>query len=114
MGYWDLEQEHIVQNATVDPSLNIISEGICSIIGPRYIYLCVNDFNSATNNDFIAAFSSSVLSPHILARINYQSLVQRNGIYMFGDDDDYGDTFHKIRKYFGPVDIQKITLSNFR
>ena len=52
-------------------TLPAISEGICAISGPRYIYICINDYTNAGNNNFTAAFSSSTLSPHIIARINY-------------------------------------------
>ena len=86
----------------------ITSEGICSVIGPRYIYLSIDDFTKAGNNNYVAAFESSTLSPNIIARINYQSLVQSKGIYKFGEDDDFSDSFNRSREYFGPVDIQKL------
>ena len=56
----------------------------------------------------MAAFSSSSLSPHIIARVNYNVLVQTNGIYNFGEDDYFNDTINRTREYFGPVDIQKL------
>ena len=87
---------------------SIISEGICSMMGPKYIYICINDFTNAGNNNFTAAFSSSTLSPHIIARVNYQSLVQSNGVYNIGEDDDFSDSLNRTREYFGPVDIQKL------
>jgi len=89
---------------------SIESEGIVSIAGPKYIYLCVNDYTNAGNNSFSAAFSSSTISPHIIARINYQSLVQSNGLYNVGQDDDFSDSINRTREYFGPVDIQKLHL----
>jgi len=92
----------------LDSSGSLESESICSIIGPRYIYLCINDFTNAANNNFVAAFTSSVLSPYIIARINYQSLVQNNGFYRFSQDDDFHDSMNRGREYFGPVDIQKL------
>ena len=88
-------------------SYEIISEGVCAITGPKYIYICINDFTNAGNNNFTAAFSSSTLSPHIIARINYQSLVQQNGHYSFAQEDDFNDPINRSREYFGPVDIQK-------
>ena len=91
-------------------SNSIESEGIVSIAGPKYIYLCVNDYTNAGNNSFSAAFSSSTMSPHIIARINYQSLVQSNGLYNVGQDDDFSDSINRTREYFGPVDIQKLHL----
>ena len=84
------------------------SEGICSVIGPRYIYLSVDDFTKAGNNNYEAAFETSTLSPNILARINYQSLVQGKGIFKFGEDDDFSEAFNRSREYFGPVNIQKL------
>ena len=93
----------------IDNLHRIVSDGISSITGPKYIYICVNDFTNAGNNNFIAAFSSSTLSPHIIARINYQSLVNKSGIYNYSDDDDdINNIYNRTREYFGPVDIQKL------
>ena len=93
----------------IDNLHRVVSDGICSITGPKYIYICVNDFTNAGNNNFIAAFSSSTLSPHIIARINYQSLVNKSGVYNYSDDDDdINNIYNRTREYFGPVDIQKL------
>ena len=86
---------------------SITSEGIVAIAAPKYVYICINDFTNAGNNNFIAAFSESTLSPNIIARIQYQELIQHDGIYNFGMDDD---TLYGTREYFGPVDIQKLHL----
>ena len=88
---------------------SIISEGISAVTGPKYIYICVNDYTNAGNNNYVAAFSSSTLSPHILARINYSALVNRSGrSYVFAEDDINSDLINRTREYFGPVDIQKL------
>lgn len=89
-------------------SSTINSEGLLSIIGPKYIYICINDFTNAGNNSFISAYSDSILSPHIIARINYQALVQNNGIFNIGAGGDFSDSIIRTREYFGPVDIQKL------
>ena len=86
---------------------SITSEGIVALASPKYIYICINDFTNAGNNNFVAAFNESTLSPHIIARIQYQELIQHDGQYNFGMDDD---TLHATREYFGPVDIQKLHL----
>jgi len=85
-----------------------ISEGICLITGPRYIYFCVNEFSNAANNYFKAAFSESILSPHILGRINYAKLEQDAGVFRLGEDDDYNTSLNRTREYFGPIEIQKL------
>ena len=89
------------------PYRSITSEGIVALAAPKYVYICINDFTNAGNNNFVAAFSESTLSPHIIARIQYQDLIQHDGQYNFGMDDD---TLYGTREYFGPVDIQKLHL----
>ena len=79
-----------------------ISESILEPANIRYIYLAIDDFNNSVNNNFICAFNQSILSPNILARIpikgSYFSLLMEN---------DMVNTCEP-RKYFGPVDIQKL------
>ena len=61
------------------------------------------------SNNYVAAFSSSILSPHTLARINYSALVNRSGgSYVFAEDDINSDLMNRTREYFGPVDIRKL------
>ena len=45
------------------------------------MYVAINDYNNSSNNFFRAAFSESILSPHILGRLNITSAVQNNSIY---------------------------------
>ena len=93
---------------TLEHGIPVYSEGICSIVGPKYIYLCINDYTNAANNHFIAAFSSSTLSPHIITRINYQHLREKYNLWSYGEDNDFNDNNTRSREYFGPVDIQKL------
>ena len=68
----------------------------------RYVYLAVDDFNHSVNNHFVAAYNKSTLNPNILARISlkgsYFTLIMENDLNMITEP----------RKYFGPVDIQKL------
>jgi hypothetical protein len=79
---------------------NYISEAIIEPATIRYIYLVVDDFNNSVNNHFIAAFNKHVFSPNILARItikgSYFSLMMET------------DIITEPRRFFGPVDIQKL------
>ena len=88
-----------------------ISEGICFVNGPEYVFIAVNDYNNSSNNFFRAAFSESILSPHILGRLNITSALQSRGIYKSGQDDNYNDSLSRTREYFGPVDIQRLTIT---
>jgi len=60
---------------------SITSEGICYMKGPRYAFLCINDYNNSVSDYFVSAFSSSVLQRDIIARINLTSIQQTNGVY---------------------------------
>ena len=70
----------------------------------RYIYLAVEDFNNSVNNHFISAFHDSILNPNILARISikgaYFSLLMENDLNIVSEP----------RRYFGPVDIQRLKI----
>jgi hypothetical protein len=83
-------------------AVSYISETLVEPACVRYIYLAIDDFNNNVNNHFISAFNSSILSPNILARISvkgsYFSLMMETDLNMTTEP----------RKYFGPVDIQKM------
>ena len=83
------------------------SETIVEPATVRYIYLAIDDFNNNVNNHFISAFNNSILSPNILARISvkgsYFSLMMETDLNMTTEP----------RKYFGPVDIQKMHIQVF-
>jgi hypothetical protein len=79
-----------------------ISESILEPANIRYVYLAIDDFNNSVNNNFVSAFTQSIMSPNILARIpikgSYFSLLMENDMNLTSEP----------RKYFGPVDIQKL------
>jgi hypothetical protein len=81
-----------------------VSEGIIDLLGPRYIYLVVDDFNNNVSDGFYGAFSSSILNKNILARITLQSsafsIIAQNNLMLVTT----------ARQYFGPVDIQKMQI----
>lgn len=85
-------------------ALTYISEGIIDVIGPRYIYLVVDDFNNNVLDGFYGAFTSSILNKNILARI---SLIGNVFTSMTKDNFNLITT---TRQYFGPVDIQKLQI----
>jgi len=89
---------------------SIVSEGICYMKGPRYAFLCINDYNNSVSDYFISAFSSSVLQKDIIARINLTSIQQTNGVYQSGQDDGSSIQINRQRNYFGPVDIERLEI----
>jgi hypothetical protein len=79
-----------------------VSEGIINLLGPRYIYLVVDDFNNSVLDGFYGAFTSSILNKNILARISLQG-----SVYNYLSKDNF-TLISTPRQYFGPVDIQKL------
>lgn len=90
---------------------SIVSEGICLIRGPQYIYLCIDEYANNVNNYFISCFSESINNNNILARINLSLIQQYNGIYQMGQDDGYYTQLNRSRNYFGPINISKLKIS---
>jgi hypothetical protein len=74
----------------------------------KYIYLAVDDYNKSVNDNFITAFEKNGLKPNILARISshgkgYENTIINNEYAIISDP----------RKYFGPVDIQRLQIRLF-
>jgi len=63
----------------------------------------VDDYKNNVNNNFYAAFNSSILNKNILARISLQA----NTFNVLQSNLSLITT---PREYFGPVDIQNLTI----
>jgi hypothetical protein len=70
----------------------------------RYFFLSVNDFNNCVNNNFVSAFNKSAFNPNILARVSMKG--SPLSVYM---ENDF-NILSEPRKYFGPVDIQRLQI----
>jgi len=85
-------------------NLNYVSEGVVDISGSKYFFLVVDDYKNNVNNNFFSAFNSSILNKNILARISLQtntySILEQNNLALITTP----------REYFGPVDIQNLTI----
>jgi hypothetical protein len=107
MGYRVPSQELV--NITVD-KINNLSLAPCHINYPRYIYICIEDFQSNAKNYFSIA-SESVIAPNIITRINILSLLESKGAYRSGSEPmDYINNHKHIREYFGPTNIKKLRI----
>ena len=87
----------------------VISESICHISRSPYFYIAINDYQNNSNNHFTAAFSESILSPNIMERVSIANLLSSSTrIYCLSNLKSSENT---KREYFGPVDIQRLTIS---
>jgi hypothetical protein len=85
-----------------------ISEKIIEPNPIKYIYLAVDDFNKSVNENFITAFEKNGLKPNILARISSHGKGYEDTII----NNEYA-IISEPRKYFGPVDIQRLHIRLF-
>lgn len=76
-----------------------VSEGIIDLSKPKYMFLCINDFNNNVNNDFISSLKNSMLNNNILAKILFNKNINKN---------KEKKLVNPIRIYFGPVNISKL------
>ena len=92
------------RNGIYTGNVNYVSEGLVDLTGPRYFYLVVDDYNNNVNNNFISAFSSSILNKNILARISLQAnnfnILQQNNLNLISTP----------REYFGPINLQTMNV----
>ena len=75
--------------------------------GLRYVYLAVDDYANSANNQFINVFNNSIMSPNILARISVK------GAYFSTIVENDLNIVTEPRRYFGPVDIQRLRIRLF-
>ena len=88
-----------------------VSEGICLISGPQYVFLCIDDFNNNVNNYYASAYGSSTIAPNIIARLNIRQQISAAGAYGVVSGESLSTSLTYSREYFGPVDIQRMRIT---
>ena len=93
----------------IPPTSAIHGAAFVSLIGPRYIYLIVDEFKNGNPHSFVSLSRTSELSSQqILARI---SMDYTN--YPFGSilsADDYGYCCSDTRTYANEINIQRMNV----
>jgi hypothetical protein len=88
-----------------------VSEGICLITGPQYVFLCIDDYNNNVNNYYASAYGSSTIAPNIIARLNIKQQIGSTGAFNVISGESLSTSLTYSREYFGPVDIQRIRIT---
>jgi hypothetical protein len=88
-----------------------VSEGVCLISGPQYVFMCIDDFNNNVNNYYASAYGSSIIAPNIIARLNIRQQLNTAGAYGVVSGESLTTSLTYSREYFGPVDIQRIRIT---
>jgi len=92
------------RNGKYENNYNYVSEGQIDLKGPKYLYLCLDDYNDNWNNSFYGILNNSLINKNILARISlngepFGNLSQRN-LNITTD----------AREYFGPVNLNTFNI----
>jgi hypothetical protein len=82
-----------------------VSESPINPFPMKYIYLGINDYNTNTNNNYVSAFSGGTFNADIIGRIS----LGNTGFFNVISENDF-KIVGEQRKYFGPVDIQKMQI----
>jgi hypothetical protein len=85
-------------------SLYHVSESVLNVLGPRYLFLIVDDFNKSNNVNFISTSKYGLLPDNIMARISI-----KGPAFSVLAQNDYS-VYAEPRYYFGPVKISKIQI----
>ena len=96
-------------NLTVPQSA--VSEGICLISGPQYVFLCIDDYNNNVNNYYASAYGQSTIAPNIIARLNIKQQINAAGAYGVVSGESLSTSLTYSREYFGPVDVQRMRIT---
>ena len=95
------------------PTVSAVSEGICYPCGPRYCFLAIDDHQKNAGPSYLAAFSQSTMGNNIITRINLSAVQEDDGVYKSSNDPGLSSQMNRTREYFGPVDIQRLSIKVF-
>ena len=80
------------------------AEAVLDILGPKYLFLVLDDLNNSTNVNFFNNYEKSILPTNILARISIKghafSIQSQTDLSLYSEP----------RYYFGPVNIHKLNI----
>lgn len=83
----------------------ITSESVMNLLGPRYLFIVLNDFNSNNNNSFFSSSRYGILKDDIIARINISG-----SSFSITSDSTYNLTTIP-RVYYGPINLDRIQVT---
>jgi len=80
------------------------SEGQLEVIGPRYLYIILDDHNTSANTNFFTNNEQAILDGDIIARISVKAYA-----FSIQSQNDFS-VYSEPRYYFGQVNIDKFDI----
>lgn len=94
---------------TIPASSLVKSESIVNVMGPKYLYLAIDEFSKGNNNSFSAALPTSLIRRNIIAKICLNRQVYPFGTILPANTFN-GYLLSDLRTYNGKIDIQKLNV----
>ena len=94
---------------TIPPNGIIYSESFANLVGPRYLYLVVDEFSRGNQSSFISPLPTSLINKNILARISIDYKRYSFGEVLVGNQFN-GILLSDNRSYTGKTDLQKLNI----
>lgn len=94
---------------TIPVSSRIYSESIVNIMGPKYMYIAIDEFSKGNNNSFSAVLPTSLIRRNIIAKICLNRQVYPFGTILPANTFN-GYLLSDMRTYNGKIDIQKLNV----
>ena len=85
-------------------SIYHMSESMLDVLGPKYLFLIVNDFNKSNNVNYLTASKLGMLPDNIIARLSL-----KGAAFSIQSQNDFS-IYSEPRYYYGPVNINKLEI----
>ena len=85
--------------------LSYTSDSVMDIVGPKYLFLLIDDGNNNTNINFISAFVNAPLPGTIMSRISL-----KGAAFNIQAQNDFS-VYSEPRYYYGPVNINNFKIN---
>ena len=90
------------RNPVYNNKIKHYSEAILDVLGAKYLYLIVDDFNNSKNVNFLNSSEKTMLNDNIIARISIKGFA-----FSIQSQTDLS-IFSEPRYFYGPVNITKL------
>jgi len=102
---WALGYRNLTYTIT---TANTMSECFVDLLGPRYLYLAIEEFNKGNQNSFITPLATSLINKNIIARI---AMDERFAYGTILPANQYnGLLISDKRSYTGKIDLLKVNV----
>ena len=94
---------------TIAGNATITSEALLDLLGPKYLYLIVDEFSQGNQSSFVSPMSGSIVKKNILARITIDRTTYPFGSVVIAHNNN-GLLTSDDRSYTGKIDIQRLNI----